>query len=93
MVQFSTTLTYSSDDGAITAAAVIAQVSFIVMSSPKGLQLGNNSFIKTLQHSNINAMPSASSYNVVGIGAGAFIGGIVVAMLFFGIVLTVHCIR
>ncbi len=62
------------------------------MSSPKGLQLGNNIFIKTLQDSNSNAMP-ASSFNVVGIGAGAFIGGIVVAMLFFGIVLTVHCIR
>ncbi len=81
-----------NNDGAITAAAVVAQV-LIVMSSPKGLQLGNNSFIKILQHSNSNAMPPANSYNVVGIGVGAFIGGIVVAMLFFGIVLTVHCIR
>ncbi len=92
MVQFSTTLTYSSEDGTITAAAVVAQVSFIVMSSPKGLQLGNNSLIKTLQHSNSNAMPTSSS-NVAGIGVGAFIGGIVVAMLVFGIILAVYCIR
>ncbi len=92
MVQFSTTLTYSSDDGAITAAAVIAQVSFIVMSSPKGLQLGNNGVIIALQHSNSNLMPSRS-LNVIGTGVGSFVGGFVLAMFCLGIILAIFCIR
>ena len=92
MVQFSTTLTYSSDDGAITAAAVIAQVSFIVMSSPKGLQLGNNGVIINLQHSNSNRMPSRS-LNVIGAGVGGFVGGFVLAMFCLGIILAIFCIR
>ncbi len=37
-------------------------------------------------------MPASSS-NVAGIGVGAFIGGIVVTMLVFGIILAVYCIR
>ncbi len=92
MVQFSTTLAYSSVDGAITATDVITNVSFVVMSSSKNFQIGNIHSLKILQHSDGIRMPSRS-LNVVGIGVGSFIGGFVLAMFCLGIILVVCSIR
>ncbi len=92
MIQFSTTITYSSDDGAITATDVIAQVSLIVTSSSAKLQIGNINSLKTLQHSDGILMQSRS-LNVIGIGVGAFVGGFVLAMFCLGIILALCCIR
>lgn len=93
-VQLNTTLTYSSDNGAVIAASVIAQVSFKVMSSSK-LLIGNNTWIRAIQHSNsgvlqLKVKPSSSG---ISIGVGAFFGGVVLTTLCYGIILTLYCSR
>ena len=93
------TLTYSNDNGNITATSVAQILYATTLAQTEKLEIGEDITIGSVRFSNgskFNVVKEASGQSqstIAIVGVGSFLLGVVLALLCFGIFMTVVCCR